>query len=257
MKRFKQIVALLGLNQRTGAIRGLVVAITVVSVVMGWWLSAAAAEESTGSAQAPQELIDQATKQLVVGTIRQRDALRKDPALLHALVEEIVTPHLDIKRASALVLGTHWRRASPTQRQRFTNEFRQLLIGTFAATTSRFTDTLSPDTNVAKQLRARITYLPMRRGEDKSKVTVRTRVRLPSVRVRWILGKQIREWDFMGVKYYLHRRDGRWKIYDVALDGLSLVSSFRASFSTVIQREGMDRLIEQLVAKNRHSVSAG
>ena len=165
-------------------------------------------------------------------------------------------PHVDNERISARTLGSYWRKANTTQRERFTNEFRLLLVRTLAAAVSQVTDALCPDfsqcTDVADRIDAAITYLPIS-GRHESNMKVRASVRLPRSRSRNVMGAH-REWIVIHIEYRMHRHNGSWKIYDIALDGLSLVSSFRASFKAKIKEGGMDGLIEHLVVANKRKV---
>lgn len=179
----------------------------------------------------PRELVERTTDALLAAFDRERDAVRADPTHAYGIVARILSPHVDYERITRLILGRHWRRASPQQRRRFTEEFRALQIRTYATAVLDYTD-------------VGIRYLPTREAVRGDEARVRTQ----------ILRQQGRP---VAVDYRLHREEGHWKVYDVLVEGVSLLVSFRASMGPRIDQVGMDGVIHQLSIKNRGAPEQG
>ena len=186
------------------------------------WIAAAA-----GAAEAPDVLVRRTADEMFAALRAERDLIAKEPGRIYELVDDIVLPHFDFERISRWVLGKHWRQASPDQRARFTAEFKTLLVRTYATALNEYTD--QP-----------IVYLPLRPGKDPAEATVRTEVDQPG-------GFPI------PIDYSLALSDHHWLVYDVAIDGVSLVANYRTSFGNEIRQWGLDRLIETLANRNRQA----
>jgi phospholipid transport system substrate-binding protein len=141
-----------------------------------------------------------------------------------ALVDRLVSPHVDYERIARLALGRHWSDATAEQRTRFTEEFRSLLVRSYAST-------------LADNADAVVEYLPASLRSDGSEAMVPTRV-TGSGR------------EALRIDYRLHRPEGEWKLVDVVVAGISLVTTHRASFSEQIGKEGLDGLIRALAERN-------
>jgi phospholipid transport system substrate-binding protein len=139
-------------------------------------------------------------------------------------------PHIDFISASKWVLGKHWRRADKQQKLRFIREFRTLLVRFYSSALADFLKT----NQVQKDM---IRFLPYR-GESSDDVTIRSEVHAPD-------GKTI------PVNYYLHQTRKGWKVYDVSVEGISMITTYRTSFANEIKLKGVDGLIESLAEKNR------
>jgi phospholipid transport system substrate-binding protein len=192
----------------------------------------------TGSAQAntgptpdsaPDSLVENTTAQLIEALKKDRELITAQPAHVYALANEIVLPHFDFERMSALALGKHWRRATAAQKQRFPQEFRALLMRTYATALNEFTDET-------------IVMLPLRDDPDSGDVTVHTEIQRAA-------GPAI------PVSYRLYEQDGTWKVYDIKIEGISLVANYRSSFSSQVRRHGLDGLIDMLAKRNANSAS--
>ncbi|MDV3237894.1 MAG: ABC transporter substrate-binding protein [Gammaproteobacteria bacterium] len=167
----------------------------------------------------PTELVFGVADQ-VVERLRTGRPLSDDQA--YDLVEDLILPHLDFEAFSRLTLGKHWRQASPEQREAFTREFKSMLMHTYASSLNTYAGETFEHVG--------------ERSEGDGRVLVQTRF----VRVQ---GEPVR------VDYRLHRRDGEWKIYDVVIEGVSLVLNYRSSFGEEISRGGLDRLIQRMADK--------
>jgi phospholipid transport system substrate-binding protein len=150
--------------------------------------------------------------------------LSEDPARARELVEEFITPHVDLKGFSKLVLGKYWRRATLEQREKFLTQFHSLVLRTYATAVTSYTG-------------IEINYLPMREETRENFATVRT---------------VIPRTDGEGVKvnYRLHCRKNVWKLFDVNIAGVSMVTTYRSAFSAEVKKSGLDGLIKVLEQKN-------
>lgn len=178
----------------------------------------------------PQKLIETRSTQLVDALVKNREAIKKDRGIADKLVAEYVLPHIDFERIARLVLGKHWRTATEEQRKTFTAEFKKLLINSYTTAMVEFVDDI---VSYSKNVR----YLPILQSEPDD-ATVRMEILLtdrPPVQVNYSL--------------YKNGSNG-WQIYDLAVEGASLATTYRGSFSSNIRRSGMDGLIQQLVDKN-------
>ncbi|MGR9107308.1 MAG: MlaC/ttg2D family ABC transporter substrate-binding protein [Gammaproteobacteria bacterium] len=144
------------------------------------------------------------------------------------IVTEILEPHVDFVRVSALVLGKHWRRASRDQKKRFMKEFRDLLVRTYAVAFSEYSGW-------------QIDYKPLKLNPKDRKVFVKTeiiRAGAPPV----------------SVDYRMVRKNDTWKVYDVVIEGISFITNYRTTFKNEVARTGsLDSVIERLAERNKQT----
>jgi len=175
--------------------------------------------------QDPQELvrstIDKTTKVLR----DDQDKIKADPNHLLVVVDAIVAPHFDFERMSSWVLGKYWRKAKADEKVRFSKEFRTLLVRTYAK---------ALNDNYDKQ----IDMLSTRKKKGGKQVIVRTEIQQSA-------GFPI------PINYKMHVKDDAWKIFDVSVDGISLVANYRTSFAREIRKDGLDKLIARLADRNK------
>lgn len=179
--------------------------------------------------QSPQELVQQTTDQMLSKLRAERTVIEQHPERTYELVNQIVLPHFDFERMSSWVLGKNWRTATPAQRQKFVEEFRALLVRTYAKSLASYSD-------------QKVSYLPVRPSPQDTEVKVRTQVEQPG-------GLPI------PIDYDLYlNKDSQWKVYDVTIDGVSLVSNYRTTFATEVRQKGLDKLIASLSDRNRQGL---
>ena len=179
----------------------------------------------------PEQLVHQTADQVLSKLRQDRSELKAHPGKIYDLVKNIILPHFDFDRMSEWVLGANWRRATPQQRSRFTAEFRDLLVNTYGYALLRYEN---------EQIR----YLPSHSDSSSGQVLVRTQIQQPD-------GEPI------PVNYRLYDEQGEWKVFDLSIDGVSLVSNYRASFAEQLQQVGMDGLIKHLAQHNQETAGAG
>lgn len=151
----------------------------------------------------------------------------KDKNALHDLAEKKVLPHFDFQRMTQLAVGRAWREANLAQKQALENAFRSLLVSTY-------TTALSQASNANQTVEVK--PAPVKPGDDD--ITVKTLVKEP--------GRQP-----IPIDYRMAKTPSGWKVYDVVVENLSLVTNYRGSFNTEISRSGIDGLIKTLEAKNK------
>ncbi|MDZ7808811.1 MAG: ABC transporter substrate-binding protein [Arhodomonas sp.] len=187
-------------------------------------LAPAPAEEP----QSPEDLVRETTREVRAVLEAHREEIADDPTLVYEYVADLVLPKFDFELMSRFVLGRHWNDASEAQRERFVREFRGLLIRTYG-------------TSLAEYSGEEVNFPPMQSDPERGRVTVPTEVIQPD-------GPEI------PVNYSLFRNDaGEWRVFDVTIEGVSLIQNYRSSFGTKVRREGLDALIEELAQRNRRS----
>lgn len=174
--------------------------------------------------KAPQELVVQTADKMMAKLKEEKDTIKKQPDKVYDLVNEIVLPHFDFELMSKRVLGKYWRSATDKQRAEFTSAFRGVLVRTYANRLTEYTE-------------YKINYLPMRPDADQDKATVRSEIDQP--------GRTP-----VAVDYRLILNNKDWKVFDVAIEGVSLVTNYRSSYASEIDRSGLDSLIEKI---NKHA----
>jgi phospholipid transport system substrate-binding protein len=194
----------------------------MVAAVFGLALGGAAAYAAT----APDQLVRDRTGRIIELLKVNKDAYTKDPKKLSAMVDKEVLPYFDFRAMSRLVLGKYWREASEDQRNRFTQEFRDLLVRTYATALLKYTN-------------EQVFYLPYRDSGDGKTTVVRTEI------------KQGGGGPTIPIHYSFYLTDGEWKVYDVVIDGVSLVTTYRGAYSEKIRSQGMDALITSMARSDK------
>jgi len=182
------------------------------------------ADELVESAE-PVALVQDATEKMLQALKDNEEQLAEDSSVIYGLVQEILMPNFDFDKMSKLALGKNWRKADADQRLRFTEEFRLLLVRTYSTAMLEYTD-------------EEIKFLPFHDDLKKKKVKVRMEILQSG-------GPSIP----MTLSMYLNKEEA-WKVYDVKIDGISLVTNYRSTFATEIRNDGMDKLIKRLASRN-------
>jgi len=175
--------------------------------------------------EAPDVLVKNTTEKMLSALDKQSKALAEDPSLIYDLVSEIVLPHFDFIRMSRSVLAQNWKTASREQKLGFVRAFRTLMVRTYAVALLEYTD-------------QKIHVLPTKLKVGDKNATVRMEVREE--------GKPP-----VMIKYRLRLKKKGWKVYDIAVDGISLTANYRTSFASEIKQNGLDALIARLEKHNQ------
>jgi phospholipid transport system substrate-binding protein len=178
----------------------------------------------------PQELVENSAKRMLVELDKNRPMYVKDPAKLDDLVGNVLLPNIDTEYAARLVLGQTWRTATPEQRKRFVDAFYHSLLRNYGAALVDFTAD-------------RFVILPYKAEAGDSMATVRTEVKRSSG-------------DKVPVNFSLRKTDGVWKAWDVVIEGISYVKSFRTDFGAEVQAKGLDEVINRLETQSKAPGSA-
>ena len=173
----------------------------------------------------PQDMVRDTSSRMLVAMNTEQDLIERDAAHLYALVEEIVLPYFDFRRMSQWVLGKNWRKATAAQREQFVEQFRILLVRTYGTALLEYAD-------------EEIVYLPYVEEQNAARVTVRTEIDQPGVGV-------------IPIYYSMYQSDDGWKVYDISISGVSLVTNYRSTYGSIIRKDGIDHLINRLAEHNR------
>jgi len=199
------------------------IAVLMAAFVLGFGTASA-------EAIAPDVLVKNTANEVLEIVKKDKDIQSGDMKKIYALAEEKILPHFDFDHMSRIVLGKHWARASKEQQDSFVKEFRSLITRTYSSALSKYRNQT-------------IEYKPLRSQPGDTDVTVKTQILQPG-------GQPI------PVDYSLDKGADEWKVYDVTIEGVSLVTNYRGQFSTEVRQNGMDGLIQRLVEKNKQSPSS-
>lgn len=168
----------------------------------------------------PGQLIETAAQAMLRELDAHRDEYRRDPAKINGMVDRILLPHFDTDYSARLVLGRHWNTSTPEQRQRFVDAFYHSLLNNYGAALLDFTAD-------------RLKVIPYKGDAASANATVRTQVRK-------------NDGTIVAVNYSLHHTARGWMAWDVVIEGISYVKSFRDDFGAEIDAHGIDALIDRL-----------
>ena len=179
---------------------------------------------------APDALAKSVTEEVLAVLQSDKDIQAGNTKKVVDLVEKKVLPYFDFVRMTRLAVGPNWRQASSDQQKSLVNEFRALLVQTYAATFTAYRNQT-------------IEYRPLRMQPNDTEVVVKSLIHQPG-------GKPVT------VDYKMEKNSSEWKVYDVVVADLSLVQNYRGTFETEVRKGGIDGLIKALTDKNRQLVSA-
>ena len=162
----------------------------------------------------------------VLATLRQSKDTG-NPRRVAELVETKVLPHFDFVRMTQLAVAVNWRKATPEQQKALTQEFRTLLVRTYSTALSSYRDQA-------------VDFKPLRARPDDAEVTVRTEIKQRA-------GQPI------SIDYEMEKTSAGWKVFDVKVGGVSLITTYKDDFASQIREAGMDGLIKTLSSKNRQN----
>ncbi|MBV9913065.1 MAG: ABC transporter substrate-binding protein [Sinobacteraceae bacterium] len=182
--------------------------------------SSSSAATAGTSDQNPSDLVQSTAQGILKDLDANRDAYRKDPSKVGQLVDKWLLPHFDTEYAARLVLGRYWRDASADQRQRFVDAFYHSLLNNYGTALAEFTAD-------------RLKVFPSKPDPSATNATVRSEVKRDNG-------------DRVAVNYELRKTPQGWKAYDVNIDGISYVKSYREDFGAQIQQQGIDSVITRL-----------
>jgi phospholipid transport system substrate-binding protein len=176
-------------------------------------------------AAAPDVLVKNVTTEVVDLISKDKDIRAGDRGKLIQLIEAKVLPHFNFQSMTALAMGASWNKASPEQKRQLTEEFKTLLVRTYASALAAYSE-------------QRFEYRPLRAKPTDTDVTVQVRVIQSGAQP-------------VPIDYSMEKTSGGWKVYDVMVGGVSLVANYRTEFNGTVRNSGIDGLLKNLQSKNR------
>lgn len=174
--------------------------------------------------ESPVVLLERTSQQVIKILRDDHELLKEDPDRVYKIVDDYILPHLDDVTMAKLALGKNWRNATNEQKLQFVDEFRNLLVRTYSKSLIEFKD-------------QEIKYFPVDLAADTQKTSVKAEVIQPG-------GPPI------PMAYRMRIKNNAWKVYDIQIDGISLVTSYRGTFTQEIRKSGIEGLLKYLRDQN-------
>ena len=193
--------------------------------IIAGFLLASASSLALAQEPAPDALIKRLSEEVLEAMRTDPELRAGNPAKIVPFVEAKILPHFDFMRATQIAMGPAWRSATPEQREELTREFSALLVRTYTSAIAGFRD-------------SEIVVSPLRAKPADTEVTVRSQVKRP--------GEQP-----ASIEYEMEKTVSGWKVFDLRVEGISLMSTYRTAFADEVHNYGVDGLIRTLAGKNR------
>ena len=190
-----------------------------VAAILGLFTSLLFAQE------APDALVRQVTDEVLEIVRKDKDIQNGNTRKAVELVDARVLPYFNFQHMTALAVGKDWRKATAQQQQQLSAEFKTLLVRTYSNALTGYKN-------------QKVVFKPFKMNPGETDVLVRTEVQQPGAKA-------------IQLDYSLEKLDGGWKVYDVTVAGISLVTNYRDQFAQEIRNGGMDGLIQSVAAKNK------
>lgn len=192
-----------------------------------WWMAVAMllVSDVALAAMAPDQLVKKTADDVIEVIKSDKDIQAGNQQKIFSLAEEKILPNFDFEKVSRLVLGKNWTNATPEQKTAFQAEFKVLLLRTYANALSKYKNQV-------------IEYKPFRMEPNADTASVKTAIQQPGgepIEVDYTLGKKVDE----------------WKVFDIVIEGVSLVTNYRSQFAQEIRQNGLDSLTKKLADKNK------
>jgi phospholipid transport system substrate-binding protein len=184
------------------------------------FIEAAAAQELK-----PDELVKKVTDDVLAAVKSDKQLAAGDKQKALKLAEEKILPHVDFQEATRLAVGRSWNQANPEQKKKLVDEFRRMLVRTYSGAIQAYEGQT-------------MKVQPLRMKPEDTDVTVHNQY------IRAGGGKPVQ------LDYQMHKTNDGWKIYDIVVEGVSLVLTYRSEFDAVVKQQGIDGLIKRLAEKN-------
>ena len=178
---------------------------------------------------APDVLIKDTVREVTAIIKQDKDIQAGDQKKIIALVDAKVLPHFDFQRMTQLAVGRYWRTATPEQKRALVTQFRDMLVRTYTKVFTVYRD-------------QKIEVKPLRMAPDDTEVTVNTVISKPGSQATL-------------VDYEMKKAADGWKVFDISIEGVSMVMSYRGTFASQIQQDGIDGLIKTLSDKNTNAAA--
>jgi phospholipid transport system substrate-binding protein len=175
--------------------------------------------------EAPDVLVKTVTLEVVELITKDKDIKSGNRAKLIEVIDAKVLPHFNFTAMTALAMGQNWGKASPDQKKQLTEQFRTLLVRTYASALAAYSE-------------QKFDFRPLRAKPADTDVTVNVRVIQPGAQP-------------VTIDYSMEKTANGWKVYDVMVGGVSLVANYRTEFAITVRNTGIDGLIKDLQTKNK------
>ncbi len=182
------------------------------------------ASQTAMAQEAPDAMVRKNTNEILAAIKADKGLAAGDQKKIEALANEKVLPYFNFVRMTQLAVGRNWKDANEAQKKSLIDEFRTLLVRTYSTSLTQFRDQT-------------IEVKPTKMTAADTEVVVKTQINQPG-------GQAI------PIDYSMEKSSGEWKVYDVLIDGVSLVTNYRSSFNTEIQKSGIDGLIKSMSERN-------
>ena len=196
-----------------------------ISLLCSLLLSANVSADS----RTPEQIIEQTSSEVLALVNQQADRIRNEAGYVNTVIDELILPIIDLQSMGKLILGKHWKSATSGQQQRFIDEFKSMLVRTYAK-------------SIADYGHAKVTIMQGVKQKSKKFHMVHTELDLGS-------GAPLK------VTYVFRQKDAAWRVFDLAVDGLSLVKNFRSSFGQEISETSLKALIERIANTNNEAAT--
>ena len=192
----------------------------LVLTILFSFVPAAAAQQDAG----PEQLVQKITEEVLTAIKSDKQLASGDKVKAMKLAEEKVLPYIDFEEATRLAVGRAWSQASAEQKKKLVGEFRNMLVRTYS--------------NAIEAYQGQsLKVLPSRKQDAKDEATVRAQFVRPGA-------------PPLPLEFQMRKTGQEWKVYDIAVEGISLVLTYRSEFDSVVKQEGIDGLIKRLGQKN-------
>lgn len=199
-------------------------------ILLSLWLVLSFSATATAVENDPRDVLIKIHDEVITVLERDKERLSAEPEYLENQLKTLVDPYVDFKAMGRLMLGKHWKAATPEQRQRFTGEFRSMLARIYGK-------------SIALYDGQRLKFDPYTPGKKKNLATIRSHV-------------DSKDGDGMPIDFRLRfkKADG-WKIFDISVDGISLIKNYKSSFQREIAQVGLEGLLENISARGKKKVA--
>lgn len=198
---------------------------TVTNYLLAALLASAAVYAAETS---PDALVKSTADEVLAILKKDADIKSGDQQKAIQLIDAKVLPHFDFAYMTQLAVGKNWARATPAQKQQLISEFRRLLVRTYSSSLTEYRNQT-------------IEYKPSNVAPNANEATVKTLINQPG-------GQPL------AIDYSMHKVNNAWKVYDIVVDNVSLVTNYRNSFSTTVRQSGIDGLIKMLAERNQREL---
>lgn len=179
--------------------------------------------------ESPVTVLERASTSVIKILHDDHELLAKEPDRVYKIIDDYILPLLDDVTMAKLAMGKNWKKATKAQKISFVKEFKKLLVRTYSKSLIEFKD-------------QSIIYFPIRLPADAKKASVKAEVIQPG-------GPAI------PIAYRVRVKNNKWKVYDIKIDGISLVTSYRGTFTQEIRKSGIDGLLDYMQQKNSKAVA--